>query len=348
MTRWRVDFEIKSDFVLVKDQKQVVFRAPDKSHEIYLVTRRGPGKHAADELYLSSHVILGDDDPMEAADRASVYLRQFLQTLAIVTSAFYRVKRRVMVVDWTPGLTKRHVLYFKMFPNPNVPLYGLSQNLIDSVIKLSANPIPLDVRLAMSWWARGVASSDTEQFQYFWYALEILAGHLKPAIKVPSKCPFCGGDLYCQTCNKVPLHRPYPKQALKFLIEKHVRENSEHFFKTADEARNRLLHGEDDEIIERELGVSWEKLSDGLGKVTWAALLDTLSQITMKTPPEDANLDLTQANTFVHYDVTLTTDMTVGAHHANPDDPQIDEFQLPTFELNMVVNEHEKIDNKQA
>ena len=109
-----------------------------------------------------------------------------------------------------------------------------------------------------------------------------------------------------------------------------------------DDARNKLLHGEDKEKIEQDLGVPWEKLSDDLGKVTWFALLDILGHLMIAASSENIDLALVEASTFVHYHVTMRTDLIIGAHHANPSDPQIDEFMLPGFEVNMIVNEDEK------
>jgi hypothetical protein len=40
-----------------------------------------------------------DEDRMQAADRASEYLRAFLTVLSIVSSSYYRIERRVMVAD---------------------------------------------------------------------------------------------------------------------------------------------------------------------------------------------------------------------------------------------------------
>lgn len=342
MTRWRVDHEIKSNMVLVKDEKQIVFHAPDTSHSIYLVTRRGPGKHAADELYLSSHVILDDDDPIEAAERADEYLDQFLETLAVVTSGSYRVKGRTLIVDWTPGLTNRKCFHFKSFPNPHVPGYALSQKLVDTVVKYSAHAIPLDVRLAMSWWARGVAASlPHDQFQYFWYALEILAEHLKPTTKVATTCPHCQGELHCKSCDIVPLHRPYPKQAIRMVIEKYVKDDPHQFFDKVDKARNKLLHGEDREQVEQDLGLPWEDLSNGLGKVTWFTLLDALSRQIRKESSEHPKVDLIHVRSYPHSHVVMQTDLIIGSNHANPADPQIDEFMLPGLEIDMIVSEHE-------
>ena len=342
MTRWRVDHEVKSDLVLVKNQNQVVFKSPDASHEICLMTRRGPGKHAADELYLSAHVILEHDDPLEAADKAETYLHEFLDILAVVTNAFYRMKKRTMIVDWTPGLTNRRCWYFKEFPNPHIPNYALNQDLIDTVSKYATNSIPLDVRLAIGWWARGVAAPyPSEQFQYFWYALEILAEHLKPTTKIATKCAYCQGDLQCPACNKVPLHRPYPKEAIRMIIDKHMRNDPALFFEKVDGARNRLLHGQKERVIEQETGMKWEALSDNMGKLTWAALLDTLGKITLEaTSAEHTDLSLIETNTFVHYHMTMRSDLVVGARHADPFNPQIDEFSLPGLEVNMIVSEH--------
>lgn len=340
MTRWRVDHEIRSDFILAKTQNQVVFKAPDKSHVIYLMTRRGPGKHAADELYLSSHVILDEQEAMDAVEKAEAYLSHFLETLAIVTSVCYRIEGRTLVVDWSPGLNSRRCISFKKFPNPDVPKYALTQDLVDTVMKYSTNPIPLNVRLAMSWWARGVATSFApDQFQFFWYALEILTEHHKPTTKITSKCPHCSGDLHCQSCGTVPLHRPYPKQAVKILIEKHLTRDPDVFFKQMDEARNRLLHGDDQKLIEQDMGVDWGTLSDRLGRLTWLSLLDTLRKITMEHSSRET-VAIVQTNSYLHYDVILRSDLTIGVHHVNPLEPQIDEFQLPGLEISMVVGEH--------
>jgi hypothetical protein len=157
--KWRVDFKVKADMVLAKDQKEAIFKAPDGSHAIHLLTKRGEGKHAADELYLSAHVILDGEDPREAGDEAEALLRRFLDVLAVVTGGSYRIEHKVLVVDWTPGLTERRFLHFRHFPDPNVPLLALNQQLVDSVAKLVEHEIPRAVRLAIRWWARGTGDN---------------------------------------------------------------------------------------------------------------------------------------------------------------------------------------------
>jgi len=338
-TRWRVDFRVKSDMVLAKDQSEVVFTAPDDSHEIHLFTRRGAGKHAADELYLATHVILHDEDPMRAADRAADYLRAFLNVLSVVTSSYYRVEERTLVADWTLRVSHRRFLYFKRFPNPNVPIYGLEQAHLASAMKLMSNQIPGAVLLAIRWWARGVgATPSSDQFQYFWYALEIFAEFTKPTAKVPDKCPSCGGELFCQRCETVPVHRPYPKQAIRELILKHVKGEPEKAFELWDKARNALLHGTDPKEIQGALGFSWQWLSDSLGKAVWAAFLAYLVNLVAASASERGSLALAEANTYAHFEMTVTSDMAMGAAHKDPDSPKIEEFQ-PDFKLEMNVQE---------
>lgn len=347
MTRWRTDFRVKSDMVLAKDQKKIVFKASDGSHEIHLRTKRGEGKHAADALYLVAHVILDDDDPQHAADEARTLLDRFLDVLAIVTSAYYRIEDRILVADWSPGLTERRFLLFKKFPDPNVPIYGLCQQDLDSVAKLMRNPIPRTVQLAIRWWADGVSHRPArEQFQYFWYALEILAEHAKPAMKVASKCSVCAGDLYCPACGKTPLHRPFPKQAIQMLIQKHVTGQPEELFKVADEVRNWLLHGEDPKEIERDLKMKWEKLSDALGRATWGAILSTLLNIAAANVTEPEKLALAKASTYVHYEFFVTSVMSMGAAHADPANPQVEEFE-PDMKVSLVVKEREEVEERQ-
>lgn len=349
MTRWRVDFKVKSDLVLDKDQRKVIFKAPDGSHEIHLLTKRGEGKHAADALYLSAHVILDDDDPQHAADDARTLLRRFLDVLSVVTSAYYHIRERVLVVDWSPGLTHHDFLHFRTFPSPNVPLYVLGQEHLDSVAELMGNPIPQSISLAIRWWADGVtASPASQQFQYFWYALEILAEHAKPPAKVASKCPMCTGDLYCPTCREVPLHRPFPKEAIQMLIQKHVTGQPEGFFKLIDEARNRLLHGEDPREIERDLKIKWGDVSDSLGKATRAVVLSVLLNIAAAHVTEARKLAVVEANTYAHYEVVLTTDMSMGVTHADPANPQIEEFAPDGFKVNMIVRDPDEVDEAQG
>lgn len=290
-------------------------------------------------MYLAAHFILEEESPENAADKAEIYLRRFLDVLSVVTSNDYRIKERVLVVDWTTGLTTRRFLRFNTFPNPNVPVHALSGAHFESVKKLMANPIPRSVQLAMDWWARGVSASEaSEQFQFFWYALEILGEHTKPSVRVPSTCPKCRESLFCPNCKEVPLHRPYPKQAVKMLVDKHVKGEPDHFFALIDQARNKLMHGDDRKKIERDLNIKWEAISDSLGKATWAALISILIKTANTNATEPERLKLIISSTYLHYHVMTTSDISMRVSHADPSSPQIEEFQ-PSFEVDMIVEE---------
>ena len=140
----------------------------------------------------------------------------------------------------------------------------------------------------------------------------------------------------------MPLHRPYPKQAIQMLVNKHVRKEPDRFFATIDGARNKLLHGDDPEDIERELDFKWDRLSDALGKATWAALASTLVNISAASATQVEQLAIIRTNTFTHFHVASTVEISMGATHADPANPQIEEFQ-PGFEFNMTVTEHPRV-----
>jgi hypothetical protein len=194
--------------------------------------------------------------------------------------------------------------------------------------------------LAIRWWARGVgASPPSDQFQYFWYALEILAEFDKPTAVVPDKCPKCGGNLYCESCETVPVHRPYPKQAIRMLVMKHVTGDPEGAFVLWDKARNALLHGTERKEIERSLGFTWLQLADSLGKAVWASLLSYLATVTGARATEPGGrLHLADASTYMHYELTVIGDAEMAAVHKDPENPLIDEFH-PEVNLELIVKD---------
>ena len=100
-----------------------------------------------------------------------------------------------------------------------------------------------------------------------------------------------------------------------------------------------MLHGDDPAIIEADLKIEWGRISDSLGKATWVALLSTLMNLVSINMTEAGKLDIIETNTFVHYDVGLTSDISVGATHADPANPQIEEFELPNFQVSINVQE---------
>jgi len=129
------------------------------------------------------------------------------------------------------------------------------------------------------------------------------------------------------------------------LIEKHVKGQSGEFFSRIDEIRNRLLHGDDPVEIERALNMKWEEVTDALGKATWAALLSNLISTTAAHAVAPGKLALAATNTYTHYEMHAITDISMQVKHADPANPQIDEFQLPDFKLDLIVKDRDEVES---
>jgi hypothetical protein len=128
------------------------------------------------------------------------------------------------------------------------------------------------------------------------------------------------------------------------LIEKHVKGQPGEFFARIDEVRNRLLHGDDPVDIEQALAFKWHELTDALGKATWAALLSNLVNMTAANAAAPGKLAIADTNTYAHYEMNVITDMSMRVKHADPANPQIDEFQLPNFKLDLIVKDHDEVE----
>ena len=163
----------------------------------------------------------------------------------------------------------------------------------------------VDKRLlsALRWFRLGIlADTSEEQFQKFWFSLELLAQYKKTTEKVHDSCPKCFGALYCKTCDTYPVHRPYPRQAIES-IWKALAPHEVELFQIVNRARNAMLHGEPPDVIEAMTGVPLHQLVDPLSKVTWKGLI---SEVAAALPREKrpCHLNLGVANTFVKWNLT--------------------------------------------
>ena len=229
--------------------------------------------------------------------------RGVLDILSLVTHAIFRFHRLYKIFDWTPSQTMRSGLIFVYDPPESPPEWVLDETCFEMAnLFQHAN---LDDRLmgALHWFRRGIiADTALEQFQNFWFALELLAQHEKTTNKVHDRCPTCRGALYCKTCDTYPMHRPYPIQAIQSVWETFASDQSE-IFRTISEARNLILHGESERSIEATAGVPLHEMVDPLSKVTWTGLISAV----VASLPEDkrpSNLTVGVANTFVKWDLT--------------------------------------------
>ena len=134
-----------------------------------------------------------------------------------------------------------------------------------------------------------------DQFMNFWFALEIVAEFQKSTEKVPDRCPQCQSPRYCESCKMHPVHRPYPKQAIRALLKAVDKECDDAIIERLDKTRNSLMHGSTLKEIEDSLPQPHEQIVDILGRLLWRALIHQF-------PSEmfDGTLAMGYPSTYIH------------------------------------------------
>jgi hypothetical protein len=151
----------------------------------------------------------------------------------------------------------------------------LDEQITHTADHLLQHDIPPALRRAMRWYRIGIsAPMPDDQFQYFWFALELIAISKESTEKVNDRCPTCRSPLYCETCNTHPLHWPYEKQKIRALIQAVDKECNEAKLEMLEKARNTLMHGGTLREIEEKLPQPHEEVVDILGKIVFFALLN--------------------------------------------------------------------------
>ena len=163
---------------------------------------------------------------------------------------------------------------------------------------------------------------------YFWFSIEILAQIDKSVEPVQDKCSICSNPLYCENCDQYPTHRPYSKQSIEALFSEFVRDNSERFFRKASEVRNRIMHGDSLEDIEKGLGAKIEDLTNGLGKIAWYALRKKITDRIDGSISKD-KITFLIAEKYTH--ATTTVIPRISFSGADPDNPRLSE--MPELEI---------------
>lgn len=272
MTRYIADFDVEAELLVLNDESRLHWSHPDGSTQLQIKNR--PLIAPAVEQLLGIQVILEAPDLKEAEEQGRDRLLLFLDAMSVTTNTRFRLRRLVRVLDWTPGLTMRD---FRLHtPGPPHQLFGLDDDLLRTVSRIAAvQEGPL--ARALNCFRRGnMGDMIEEQFQYFWYAIEIVAELVKKTDRVPDSCPRCDGPLFCPACNEVPMHRPFAKQAILALIRAVVDIDPDATFRMLADARNLLLHGESVETIEHKLGKPFADIVDSTARIAWIAIVNSL------------------------------------------------------------------------
>lgn len=268
------NYEIKSEGSVVADAQ--VLRIVHPKGRFRARIENIPRSVFTTPFLLSLHLYFEAPSLKECRDVADEMLVECLNMLALTTSSAFQRHRIRQIVDATPQAAgMRDVLMWSAQIEYEDPQPMLSEETVDAVNRLLQVDLPPAIHKAMRWYRLGInATIPDDQFINFWFALEIVAEHRKSTDKVPSKCPKCQAALYCEASGEHPTHKPYPKQAIRSLVDAVGKDFAEGTFELLDKTRNSLMHGATLKDIENELPEPHEQIVDVLGKMLWRALLD--------------------------------------------------------------------------
>jgi len=342
MKKWLVDFEIISHVALSNELagQALFFEAPDGGFTAQVSDLKT--KLGTLDPILTIQIILEEDGWESAEEKGTECLLKFLDCLALTLNTTFKRRRTRRVIDWTPGLKSRECKLYQQFSDPNRPLPILNEEHLKSVSLFLQSDTDEALGLAMRWYRLALISELPEEaFQYFWFALEILAEREKSNILVPDKCPICQNPLFCQTCNKTAQHRPYPKQAIEELIKVTVTGQPDQFYEIMQKIRHALLHGESREKIERAQKIKLEKNKDDLGRVVWTILFNQLRKNLKEAKKED-KFCILQPSSYSEYTLGVVAHAVLTApKNSDPENPKIEEFPYPPFNVSMLTRERE-------
>lgn len=292
------EYEIKSELSVIDDGRW--FRIADPRGRFRARLRNIVRSDFSSPFLLSLHLTFDADDLNEAKELADDRLRDCLNILALATGCSFVRHRIRRIIVATPGLEMRALLMWSDSIAHEDPEPLLGDPLAQSINTLLTFDMPPAMRRALSWYRLGVdACVPDDQFQYFWFALELLAAANRPTERVNDRCPRCRAALYCETCKTHPVHRPYEKQAIRALMESADRKAEAAMLDLLEETRNTLMHGGTLREIQEKLPEPHEDIVDVLGRIVFKALMG-------KFPPEifRENLLLANPNTYIHRSVT--------------------------------------------
>lgn len=289
------NYEIKSECSVVADDLRLQVTHPKGLYRALI--KNIPRADYSSPFLLSLHLYFDAPDLDDAKEIAEERLAECLNMLAFTSgSAFSRYRIR-QIVDCTPDSGMRDIRFWGDAIDHEDPQPFLDEHTTKAIERLSEFDIPPAIRRAMRWYRLGInATVPDDQFQYFWFALEIIAEFQKGAEKVPSNCPHCNSALFCESCNTHPVHKRYQKQAIQALLTTVDNECDEAMFMRLDKTRNGLMHGKTLKEIEHDQPEEQKHIVDILGNLVWKALVNQF-------PHEwfDGSISMGMPSKYVHH-----------------------------------------------
>lgn len=334
---WIADFRVESLLILPSNVPELRISLPDCELSI-----QNAGKNDLPNEALAAQVVVRAENIKEAEALANERIREILDTLSFGTSCPFRFSRPRFLMDWTPGLEIRDTYayggqdgFIERWPE-------LTAENLTTLAELEGSSEIAHLRTPLRWFAAGVrAKFPEDQFQYFWFVLELIAEMAKDSVRVTDKCQRCRTDLFCPTCNAVSEHRPFQKQAIEASFSR-LNVSSE-MQRDLFEIRNAIMHGRtrpeiEEEIRSRTPDFEISQAVDFLWQTAFYALFNALKIKQSQTE----RITFGSPDTVVAQTVTMKAHMKMGTH-GDPNDPKIENVVLPTITAIRVNERGEEI-----
>ncbi len=293
------NYEIKSELSVFEDGRWLKLQHPTGLFRARI--RNIVRSDFSTPFLLSLHLTFDAPNLEEAKEVAEERLADCLNMLALTTGSSFVRHRIRQIVDCKPGVQMRSCLMWGDSIGHEDPTPFLDDQIMDSVDRLLAFDTPPAMRRAMRWYRIGISSSiPDDQFQCFWFALELVAIAQKSSEKVHDLCPKsdCRAPLYCERCKTHPRHKPYKMQAIRTLI-KTVDNCDDVTVDMLEKARNTLMHGGTLREIEEKLPQPREEIVDVLGRIVFKVLVNQFPREIFKEKVVFGN-----PSTYVHRTLT--------------------------------------------
>lgn len=317
MTRWIGQLEIEAECLLPDGAGPFQYVEPNGLYSVRLVNRAV--RPLAETPLLEMQLEFESPDLRSADQEVGRLARHFLYWLSFATQSAFRVRAVERVIDWTPGLNEREQFHY-FVDRADMPFRGVVADLA-ATIALFSEHAPPAVNRAVRWFSNAmVADLMDDQFQCFFFAIEILAEHHKASERVADLCPKCRKELFCKSCNGVPTHKPYPKQAIRQMLQRFIPLGADETFHLFNGVRNDLMHGKQIDEIEADLPIKFEAVVDRIGEAAWRCVIHSL-----RAKPGKYRPTLLHASTFVRRNLVLKTHLRMGAKGGDPNLPRLED-----------------------
>jgi len=341
VTRYIADFIVRTNDGLDSPARRKIIAA--NGVEYWMRNSQEPGRLSVQVLFLS-------EDIQSSKDIAREHLNHFLNIISYITTRRYEYESLLKVIDWTPGIEERSAL---VFHNLNLDIYTsptLDLKLLESLSIILNLPKSSYFSNALYWFRNGIAAQSlAESFQFHWFALELIAENSPSGEKVHDNCTTCGSNLFCQSCNEYPKHRPFATQKIERIVRQFWNEEgSRALFARFKSVRNALMHG-------RSMTDGLRKISDDDYNIEELDLVNALGYTVSEAlwhwiPRDDTTpqINLLEPNHFFTRTVGSTAIMTLRSPLMEDGLPEFDEcgtFQTYIEIANAIVSRNRQDSN---